>query len=65
MKVGDLVRLYNVWYEPGESDLALYMGDTSDTNDWREIPYVDCTILWNGKLIPFCRDNLMIVCEEQ
>lgn len=64
MKVGDLVLVYDTWFEPGESDLAVYMGEPLHALEWRDIPYVDCTILLNGKLVHFSRDNLVLVGEE-
>lgn len=66
MKPGDLVRIYNTWFEPGESDLAVYLHDgLPRPPEWREIHlHHDCTILLNGRVVPFNSKDLRLVEDE-
>ena len=69
MNPGDLVRVFNVWFYPGESDLAIFAGDQGSIpelwGEYFEPATVNCTILWNGRIVPFSRDNLVIVGEHE
>ena len=61
MRVGDLVRVFNIWIKPGESDLAVYLSDHPVVDAFS----MECTILWNGSIVSTTHENLQIVSEHE
>lgn len=64
MKQGDLVLIKNVIFLPGESEYGIFWEDNVDFSTNGYVPDVNCTILWMGSFIPFCKEENVELLQE-